>query len=64
MNPLLEARRRNDEPKCASCGWWQGGDASAGRCDRHDAPTLDFAVCSDWRDRDVVVDVLTPEQND
>jgi hypothetical protein len=57
----IEAQRANDQPRCANCGWWQGKAASAGRCDRHDATTLDMALCSAWRDGDVVADVLPPD---
>ena len=61
MDSKLEIRRSNNEPKCASCGWWKGGSASAGKCERHNAPTLDMAVCSDWRDGDVIAEILEPE---
>lgn len=62
MNARLEARRANSEAKCASCGWWRGGVETAARCERHDIKTLDLAVCADWRDGDVVAEVLKPEE--
>lgn len=61
MNPLLENRRNDNAPKCANCGWWRGGEAPAGHCERHDTRTLDLAVCSDHRDGEPVVDVLPPD---
>jgi hypothetical protein len=61
MNPKLEIRRANNEPKCASCGWFQGGNGSGGTCGRHGMITLDLAVCTDWRDGDPVQEVLPPE---
>lgn len=57
----IEAQRANDQPKCANCGWWKGGDTSAGPCERHNAKTLDMGLCSDWRDSDVLADVLPPD---
>lgn len=64
MDSKLEVRRSNNEPKCASCGWWQGKDAPGGRCDRHGIVTLDLAVCSDWRDGELIADILPPEKVD
>lgn len=69
MNPKLEIRRASSEPKCATCGWWQGGSASAGGCGRHMTGsalfmTLDLAVCTDWRDGDPVQEVLPPESQE
>lgn len=61
MNPLLENRRNNTEPRCANCGWWNGRATSAGRCDRHTITTLDLAVCTDWRDGDPLQEVLSPD---
>ena len=62
MNPWLETRRDNTEPKCATCGWWQGGGNSAGGCGCHGIKTLDLSVCTQWRDRELVQDVLPPEK--
>jgi hypothetical protein len=74
MNPKLEIRRANNEPKCASCGWWHGGTEPAGICGRHSVMassgesrtvvTLDLAVCTDWRDGDPVQEVLPPESQE
>jgi len=64
MHPRLESRRANSEPKCANCGWFEGGDMPAGRCGRHDVKTLDLAVCTDWRDGDVTQTVLPPEKDE
>ena len=64
MHPRLEARRANSEPKCANCGWWQGLDDYAGICDRHGIKVLDLAVCTDWRDGDVIQTVLPPEKDE
>lgn len=61
-NARLEAQRANSTSKCANCGWWKGGETPAGTCERHGIKTLDLAVCSDWRDADVVADVLRPEE--
>jgi hypothetical protein len=78
MNPKLEIRRANNEPKCGNCGWWEGKAAAAGACGRHNmyvhgGPlgassgvaliTLDLAVCTDWRDGDPVQEILPPESN-
>jgi hypothetical protein len=72
MNPKLEIRRANNEPKCANCGWWHGGEAPAGVCARHSVLrhdgetrviTLDLDVCTDWRDGDPVQEILPPESN-
>lgn len=64
MHPKLEARRANSEQKCANCGWWKGQTTPAGHCERHEIKTLDLAVCSDWRDADVIQDVLPPESEE
>jgi hypothetical protein len=62
MNPKLEIRRANNEPKCANCGWWGGSPVnSAGKCAAHGTTTLDLAVCTIWRDGDPVQEVLPPE---
>jgi len=64
MHPRLEARRANSEPKCANCGWFKGGDMPVGRCGRFDYKTLDLAVCTDWRDGDVIQTVLPAEKHE
>jgi hypothetical protein len=66
MNPKLEIRRANNEPKCANCGWFAKipeDVVSRARCARHDIQTLDLAVCSEWRDGDPVQEILPPESN-
>jgi hypothetical protein len=66
MHPRLEARRANNEPKCASCGWWAGlnTETPAAHCGLHNAMTLDLVVCSGWRDGDVIQTVLPPEKDE
>lgn len=64
MNARLTIRRVNNEPKCASCGWWQGNDQPAGKCGRHEIVVLDLSVCTDWRDGETVQEVLRPESGD
>lgn len=64
MHPKLEARRANSEPKCATCGWWQGLEAPAGMCGLHDVKVLDLSICTGWRDGDVIQDVLPPEKDE
>lgn len=49
MSQRLEERRADATPKCATCSWWQGGEAIAGRCSMHDMKTLDLAVCAGHR---------------
>jgi hypothetical protein len=65
MNPKLEVRRANNEPKCADCGWWGGKGLpnAIALCGAHNAMTLDLAVCTDWRDGDPVQEILPPESN-
>lgn len=63
MDAKLEARRSNSEAKCANCGWWQGGEATSGKCSRHQRDTLDLDVCTGWRDGDPLQEVLAPEKN-
>lgn len=65
MDPRLETRVQNAEPKCWSCGWWRGGysiNASAGHCDRHNMKTLSLSVCQDWRDVEPVQEVLGKDE--
>lgn len=64
MDARIEIRRTNLDPKCLTCGWWRGADMTAGPCDRHGIKTLDLAVCGDWRDGDVVQELLPPEKDE
>lgn len=58
MEARLEIRRSNNEPKCASCAWWDGGDKARGKCAMNETVTLDLAVCSAWRNNIVVQQVI------
>ncbi len=63
MNALLELRLDNSEPKCWTCGWWRGdAPSSAAMCERHDIKTLSLSVCQEWRDRDIVQQVIKRDE--
>lgn len=49
MSQMLEMRREDASPKCATCSWWDGGEANAGTCGMHSMKTLDLAVCAAHR---------------
>jgi len=49
MDPRLETRLADPNPKCATCAHYVTKDGEAiGQCVRHMMTTLDLAVCSDW----------------
>lgn len=60
MDPRLEIARNDPRPKCATCGWWRGGDGHVGRCDHHDMKTLDLTVCTAWREVATLAEILKP----
>lgn len=61
MDPRLEVARNDVRPKCAACGWWRGGEASSGQCERHGMTTLDLNVCTGWREVAAPAEILKPE---
>jgi hypothetical protein len=56
VNALLETRRENSDPKCASCREWEGRDTGkpAAMCERHKVTTLDLGVCTAWEQHEVL----------
>ena len=63
MDPKLEARLNNTEPKCGNCRWWQKKKAAFGYCgasafaatgEDSFGPcivTIDLAVCTSWNEK-------------
>jgi hypothetical protein len=55
-NARLVYMRGDQAPKCATCGWWAGRDGigPAALCEQHNVKTLDLAVCTGWREHEVL----------